>query len=344
MARGLAAISCDLDEVAHYFAIHGLSTGSGGDVAARGVSDSGDAAARGVSDSGSAAVRGVSDSGSAAVRGVYDAALPRLASFAAAHGIPVTLFAIGQDLARAENATALRALSDAGHPVENHSYGHHYDLVRRSPGEIRDEIARGAEAIARVTGRAPVGFRAPGYTVDDGVFDALEDLGVAFDSSVFPCPPYYGAKALVMAAQRVRGRRSAAILDSPRVLLAPARPYRPGRPWWRPGQRRIVELPIQVTPWVRLPVIGTSVALAGPTGARLLARACAGEPWVQLELHGMDFLDRSDGLEALAPHQPELRVPLDRRLAALSAFVEELTRAGRRFVRLDEAADSFATR
>ena len=34
--------------------------------------------------------------------------------------------------------------------------------------------AEGAAAIARVTGRRPVGFRAPGYTVSDPLFDALE--------------------------------------------------------------------------------------------------------------------------------------------------------------------------
>lgn len=305
MPRGLAAISIDLDEVHHYLAIHALPGGG------------------------------------AAAHAVYDAALARIASFAASHSIPVTLFAVGEDLARPASAAALRALSDAGHPVENHSYGHRYDLVRLSAGEIREEIARGAEAIAGVTGRTPAGFRAPGYTVDDAVLDALESLGVAFDSSVFPCPPYYTAKALVLAAQRAKGRRSASILDSPRVLLAPARPYRPGRPFWRAGRRRLVELPIQVTPWLRLPVIGTSVALARPAGARLLARACAGEPLVQLELHGMDFVARTDGLEVLAPHQPELRVPLERRLAALSAFVEEIKRARRSFVRLDEAAEAF---
>jgi hypothetical protein len=314
----LAAISVDLDEIPHYFALHGLT--APGD--------------------------------SAAAHAVADVALPRIATFAAAQQIPITLFAVGQDLARSTTAAALRALSDRGHAVENHSFSHRYDLVRLPRGAVQDEIARGAEAIAQATGRAPIGFRAPGYAVSDDLFDALEDLGVAFDSSVFPCPSYYTAKALVLAAQRARGRRSAAILDAPRVLAAPACPYRPGRPYWRRGTRRLLELPIQVTPWLRLPVIGTSVALAGPAGARLLARWCSGAPerrrpagptpLVQLELHGMDFLDQSDGLEALSRYQPELRVPLGRRLAALSAFIEALSRAGRCFVGLAEAAEALA--
>jgi peptidoglycan/xylan/chitin deacetylase (PgdA/CDA1 family) len=279
-----------------------------------------------------------------ALHAVYGAALPRIADFATAHRIPITLFAVGRDLGHAENATRLRAASDAGHEVENHSYAHRYDLSRLGREEIAEEIARGAEEIARAVGRRPVGFRAPGYTVSDVLFDVLEELGVAFDSSVFPCAPYYAAKALVLAGRRVRGRGSAAILDTPRVLGAPRRPYRPGRPWFRRGRRRFIELPIQVTPWLGLPVIGTSVALSGAGAARWLAWACAGERLVNLELHGMDFLDRSDGLEALAPYQPELRVPLARRLDALSAFVEETARRGARFVRLDEAAETAADR
>ena len=307
MPGGLAAVSIDLDAVPDYLAIHALPPLA---------------------------------PGSPPAHAVYDDALPRISSFAAAHRIPVTLFAIGRDLARPANAAALRVLSDAGYPVENHSYGHRYDLVRLPAAEVRDEIARGAEAIAAATGRHPTGFRAPGYTLRDEVLDALEDLGARFDSSVFPCPAYYAAKAAVLAAQRLRGRRSVAILDTPRVLAAPARPYRPGRPWSRRGARRLVELPIQVTPCGRVPVIGTSVALAGPAGARLLAAACAREPLVNLELHGMDFLDRADGLELLAARQPELRRPLARRLDALSAFIEALARQGRRFVRLDEAAEA----
>jgi peptidoglycan-N-acetylglucosamine deacetylase len=55
----------------------------------------------------------------------------------------------------------------------------------------------------------------------------------------------------------------------------------------------------------------------------------------------MDFLDRTDGLAVLARREPALRVPLARRLDALSAFVEALAREGRCFVRLDEAAEAF---
>ena len=71
--------------------------------------------------------------------------------------------------------------------------------MRLGRAEIRRQIEEGARAIERATGERPVGFRAPGYTITDEVFDVLAELGVAYDSSVFPCPAYWAAKAAAIA-------------------------------------------------------------------------------------------------------------------------------------------------
>jgi hypothetical protein len=52
----------------------------------------------------------------------------------------------------------------------------------------------------------------------------------------------------------------------------------------------------------------------------------------------VDLLDRHDGLEALAQHQADLRVPLATKWNTFAAVVAELRRAGYEFVRLDHAA------
>jgi peptidoglycan/xylan/chitin deacetylase (PgdA/CDA1 family) len=301
----LCAVSVDLDEIPFYFQIHGLAEPRGAEKSA-----------------------------------VYDVAMPRLMEFARGAQIPLTLFAIGADLARQGAASALRAAREADHEIANHSRDHRYDMTRLSYPEIVDQIEGGAEAIEAATGEWPVGFRAPGYTITDAVFHALEELGVGYDSSVFPCPPYYGAKAMAMLGIRLRGRRSRSILDTPRVLTAPTRPYRVGTPYWTRG-RRLLELPVQVTPVLRLPFIGWTLNLAGPSRARLLARMCVGEPLVNLELHGIDVLDATDGLAELAPHQPDVAVPLARKLNVLGGVVDVLRRAGYAFVTLREAAESF---
>jgi peptidoglycan-N-acetylglucosamine deacetylase len=304
----LCAVSVDLDEIPNYFAIHGLRAPQG---PARTL--------------------------------VYDLALDRLGELAAELSVPLTLFAIGRDLARPEAAAKIASAHARGFEIANHSLDHRYDLVRLGRTEIRRQIEEGARAIQRVTGEAPVGFRAPGYTITDEVFDVLTELGVTYDSSVFPCPSYWAAKTVAIALIALRGRTSRSIVDTPAVLAAPTRPYRIGRPYWRRGDG-LFELPVQVTRGARLPFIGTYVTLGGARVARLLARMCLGEPLINLELHGIDVLDASDGLEELRPHQPDVRVSTGRKLEALRAAVLELRAAGYEFTTLREATRALDTR
>ena len=302
----LCAVSVDLDEIPNYFGIHGLPEPEG---PARTL--------------------------------VYDLALERLTQLANDAKLPLTLFAIGADLARREAASALRAAREAGHEMANHTLDHRYDLVRLGRDGIRAQILGGADAILAATGERPVGFRAPGYTITDEVFDVLGELGVAYDSSVFPCPAYWGAKVTTISWISLRGKTSRSVVDTPAVLFAPTRPYRVGRPYWKRGSG-LLEMPIQVTRGLRMPFFGTTVTLGGPDRARWLARMCVGEPLVNLELHGIDVLGASDGLEALGRYTSTgVRVPVATKLAALHATVDTLRTAGYSFVTLRDAAAAF---
>jgi peptidoglycan/xylan/chitin deacetylase (PgdA/CDA1 family) len=302
----LCAVTVDLDEIPNYYAIHGLPEPEG---PARTL--------------------------------VYDVALDRLTRLARHLELPLTLFAIGSDLARPEAAARLRAAHEAGAEIANHSLDHRYDLTRLGRAEIRRQVEQGAVAIERAVGTAPVGFRAPGYTITDEVFGVLADVGVAYDSSVFPSMPYWAAKAAALSLITLRGRKSRSILDRPTVLAAPTSPYRVGRPYWRRG-RGLLEMPVTVTRWARLPALGTYLTLFGSGIARRLARACVGQPLVNLELHGIDVLDAADGLEDLRPHQIDVRVPRENKLAALRAMIDELRNLGHEFVTLRDAATRLA--
>jgi len=303
----LCALSVDLDEIPNYFAIHGL--------------DSAESGGRGLS-------------------AVYDVAVGRLMALAEEERVPLTLFAIGSDLARAENRETLHAAHIRGHEIANHTLDHRYDLVRLGRDEIARQIGGGAAAIREAVGEAPVGFRAPGYTITDEVFEVLHEMGVKYDSSVFPCPAYWALKATAIGFYKARGRPSRSIVDTPNVLRAPTRPYLVGRPYYKRGTG-MLEIPIQVTPKLRLQFIGTTVTMAGPTGARKLAEMCVGEPLVNLELHGIDVLDERDGLEALAAHQLDVRIARERKLASIRAVIAALRDEGYAFVTMREAADKF---
>jgi peptidoglycan/xylan/chitin deacetylase (PgdA/CDA1 family) len=298
----VCALSIDLDEIHHYYAIHGLTPPAPG-----------------------------------AAHCVYDIALARYRDFARAHRVPLTFFTVGADLQRVGNGARLAELSALGHELANHSFDHWYDLSRRPREQILSQIMRANEAIFEHTGQRAGGFRAPGYVMNDTVYEAVAEAGLAYSSSVFPCPYYYVAKLGKLAELSLRGRGSESIATGPAVLLAPRKPYRIGKPYWRRGEG-ILELPIQVTPRLRLPVFGTSLMLLGPDLARRLARSLARQSFVNIELHGVDLLDCHDRLSALAPHQFDLQFSLERKWQTLSAVVEELRSIGFGFVRLDEAA------
>jgi peptidoglycan/xylan/chitin deacetylase (PgdA/CDA1 family) len=300
----LCAISVDLDEIRHYCAIYGLRGEAG------------------------------------AAHAVYDRAIGRFADFAAGEGLPLTFFVVGADLERADNGARLRALVERGHELGNHTFDHHYDLTRRSDAEIEAQIARANQALAAHAGVQPTGFRAPGYTMSASVYRALAANDMVYSSSVFPCPYYYATKVAVIAGLSLLGKRSSSIVSSPAVIAAPRVPHRVAH-----GEGAgMLELPIQVTPGWRLPFIGSVLSLLGTRVARRLARSLIGEELINLELHGVDLLDRHDGLEALAPHQADLRVPLATKWNTLSVVVAELRRGGYAFVRLDQAAREISAR
>jgi hypothetical protein len=63
---------------------------------------------------------------------------------------------------------------------------------------------------------------------------------------------------------------------------------------------------------------------------------------VNLELHGIDVLDFTDGLEALMPHQFDVRVARAKKEASLGAFVETLRDRGFVFETLGRVAERYA--
>lgn len=282
----LGCVSVDLDSLHHYCRIHGLPE--------------------------SALPERAADL-------VYTEALPRFLDLCAQLSVPLTLFAIGEDLSREASARAVQQAHRAGAEIGNHSSRHDYALTRRARDQIHLDVEQGERAIAEVTGARPLGFRAPGYTLNAALYQVLSDRGYHYDSSVFPAAPYWAAKAAVMGGMRLLGRRSGAVLDTPRVLWAPRAPYRPdpSSPYAR-GGGSVLELPLTTASGTRFPFIGTYALTLPLPAVRALYRTTRGQPFFNFELHGIDLLDESDGIPpALARVQRDVRVPRARKQARL---------------------------
>ncbi len=273
-------------------------------------------------------------------------ALPRFEELFAEAGVRATFFVIGHDLEAPEHDEArevLRRLAAAGHEIGNHTYSHPYDLCRLPEQVVEAEIRRCHDLCVERIGRdaTPLGFRAPGYTIDAKVHRVLASRGYRYDSSMFPSPPYWLAKLGVMGMMSLRGRSSASVVSDPRALLGPADPYRPDpeRPWRR-GQSPLVELPVAVQPYTRLPAIGTLLAVAPEPMRRFVLRTMASRPFFNLELHGIDLADAiADRIPTqLAGRQPDLRVPFHEKRRRFLQTIEDLRRSGYELLTLAETA------
>lgn len=290
-----ACLTVDLDSLGCYREIHGLD---------RLASDRADAA--------------------------YTIGVRRLIDFFDDAGVPATLFVVGRDAEHPQHAELLDEAVHNGFELGNHTYSHFYDLPERS-GEVQEsEIARAEDAIEAACGQRPVGYRAPGYNITPGILEIVAARDYLYDSSVFPCPPYYFAKGAIMALRRLQRRPSRSAMTPAQNLLAPIGPYRPhARQIWKRDERSSMplEIPMCLVPGVRFPVIGTSLHLMGTAGFNavypLLRRAY--DQIFQLEFHAIDFMDADDvDSEALIAAQPDLRVPWREKRALYAQVISRL--------------------
>ncbi|MBW2734947.1 MAG: polysaccharide deacetylase family protein, partial [Deltaproteobacteria bacterium] len=272
---------------------------------------------------------------------ILNNALPRFQALFEQLEIPATLFIVGQELEGSKEAQAtLKQMVAAGHELGNHTYTHPYDLNQLPEAVIEREIQQAHDVIVESVGKehAPLGFRTPGYHLGPAIARVLSKLNYAYDTSMFPSPPYYAAKMAVMAAMALRGRRSGAVMGDPRGLTCPPDPYRleVERPWRR-GKGPLIELPVATVPGMRLPAIGTLLALAPPWVRRFIVGAMRTKRFFNFELHGIDLSDAIDDRipTELAGRQPDLRVPYRKKRDRFIATIEEL-KSEYRFVTMRE--------
>jgi peptidoglycan-N-acetylglucosamine deacetylase len=77
----------------------------------------------------------------------------------------------------------ISSISGAGHEVASHGYWHK-PLNEMTGGEESEEIARTTEALERVTGSRPYGWRSPMYTITERTIPLLIEQGYAYDSDL----------------------------------------------------------------------------------------------------------------------------------------------------------------
>ena len=213
------------------------------------------------------------------------------------HGVRLTVFIVGQDAALAKNAGALRAITDAGHEVGNHSFSHEPWLHTFDRPRIEREIADAEAHIERVTGKRPRGFRGPGFSLSQDTLEVLAERDYLYDASTFPtflgpiARAYYFFQTPPLDDTEKEKRKL--LFGKASDGLQPLAPYT----WELPG-RPLLEIPVTTMPVTRAPIHmsyviylalrSRAVARAYLASAMALCRARGVEP--SYLLHPLDFL------------------------------------------------------
>lgn len=263
---------------------------------------------------------------------IYRVALPRFFELLDAARAPATLFLVAKDAA--PHAAAFAPVARTGCEVASHSFHHDYRLSQAPAAEIAADLRAADEALRPLNqGRPLEGFRAPGYNLSPAVLEAALALGYRYDSSLLPAPAYFAARAAAIGLYRLRGRSSRSLVGRFAQFAGPTEPYRmrPESPWTPAADGPLVELPMAVEPTTRTPLIGTALAsFPAAVWDRLLERALGRLSFFNFEMHALDLLDETDhaALAPLAAHQRDLRVPVRTKLGRFATLFGRLRDAG----------------
>ncbi len=122
------------------------------------------------------------DTPSALSRGAYGAneGVPRILRLLDKYNLPATFFIPGDTADRHPDET--RAIANAGHEIGHHGYLHEPPHLLNEDEE-RQMLERGLDALDRIVGRRPRGYRSPAWELSKSTFRLLEEYGFEYDAS-----------------------------------------------------------------------------------------------------------------------------------------------------------------
>ena len=97
--------------------------------------------------------------------------------------VPATFFVLGWIAER--NPALVRSISDAGHEVASHGYGHILNSIL-TERELKKDISESKKMLEDLTGIEVRGYRAPCFSVSDRLLEMLFEAGYRYDSSLNP--------------------------------------------------------------------------------------------------------------------------------------------------------------
>ena len=252
-----------------------------------------------------------------------DKVVPRVLAFLKERDLRITFFIVGQDAALEKNRSAIASIVAAGHEIGNHSFNHEPWLHLYSKDELIEEFERTETALENVTGKRPIGFRGPGYSLSPTVLEVLSERGYEYDCSTLPtyiaplARAYYFFKSPQMSDDEREKRKKlfGKLSDGFQSLKARI---------MNVAGREMVEIPVTTFPVIKTPIhlsyllyIATFSRTAALLYWRLALTMCRiTDVQPSLLLHPLDFLTDEDAPEL--KFFPGMGAPIDVKLAFVS--------------------------
>ncbi len=303
--KKIAALNIDVDPLICYYAIHGLEYSSTG------------------------------------VDPIYAFGVGRFLDLLDKNGIKGTFFITANGF-NDGNLDILRSIVERGHEIADHSFSHDYQLTRMTKEGIRREIEQNSAFLKEKAGAECKGFRSPGYNSSPDLISVIKSNGYIYDSSLFPSPAYYLAKALLIAQKRLFGHISKSFIYSFGDAFGRYTPEfidKNVKDVQKTGN--FVELPMTTLLYpVGIPLIGTSMIAFPGWLLNFLLKLSKGREFINIEAHGIDMCDAGDSPDfaPLKSRQPDLSFGLDRKIERFQQVIDFYKNEGFTFKRLDEIA------
>ena len=121
------------------------------------------------------------------------------------HGIPATWFIPGHTI-ETYSAMSVR-IAEAGHEIGHHGWTH-MTPVTMSRDEEEAGLQRGTDAIVKLCGRKPRGYRSPAWDLSENTIELLVARGFLYESSMMgnDYTPYFARTGDVICARGAHGQ------------------------------------------------------------------------------------------------------------------------------------------
>jgi polysaccharide deacetylase family protein (PEP-CTERM system associated) len=103
-------------------------------------------------------------------------------------GVKATFFVLG--MSAKNHPDVVGELAARGHEIACHGFSHER-VHTQSPDEFREDVRAARDLVEELSGRRPLGYRAPAFSINRDTpwaYEILAELGFVYDSSLYDSP------------------------------------------------------------------------------------------------------------------------------------------------------------